>query len=177
MYPDLYRGLGLTQANLSKYDTPLMAFDGSMVIPMGQIRLLVEIGGRKECVDFIVVHSYSLYTATLGLPQIRSIGAVPSSLHQKVKFPTDQGIFELRGDQNPARQCLIATIRHEQLSQPELPKQQLPSTSKYQCETVNNWTRYIQRLGIVSGRALGLIFSNVGPNPREWVESCYCLSK
>ena len=68
LYPDLYRGLGLTQANLSKYDTPFMAFDGSMVIPMGQIQLPVEIGGRKECVHFLVVHFYSPYTAILGHP-------------------------------------------------------------------------------------------------------------
>lgn len=35
MYPSLYQGLGLTQASLSKYDTPLVAFNGSMVIPTG----------------------------------------------------------------------------------------------------------------------------------------------
>lgn len=68
MYPDLYKGLGLTQASLSKYDTSLVAFNGSMVIPTGKIRLPVEIGGRKECVDFIVVHSYSLHTAMLDRP-------------------------------------------------------------------------------------------------------------
>ena len=28
MYPDLYRGLGLKKEDLSKYDTPLMGFDG-----------------------------------------------------------------------------------------------------------------------------------------------------
>ena len=28
MYPNLYRGLGLKKEDLSKYDTPLMGFDG-----------------------------------------------------------------------------------------------------------------------------------------------------
>ena len=28
MYPDLYKGLGLKKEDLSKYDTPLMGFDG-----------------------------------------------------------------------------------------------------------------------------------------------------
>ena len=32
MYPNLYRGLGLKD-DLSKYDTPLMGFNGRMVIP------------------------------------------------------------------------------------------------------------------------------------------------
>ena len=35
MYPDLYRGLGLTQKNLSKYDTPIVAFDGIVVTLVG----------------------------------------------------------------------------------------------------------------------------------------------
>ena len=81
MYPDLYEGLGLTPKDLTQYDTPLVAIDGTMVTLVGEIRLVVEIGGRKELVDFIVVHSYFAYTAILSLPWIHFIGAVTSSLH------------------------------------------------------------------------------------------------
>lgn len=35
MYPDLYKGLGLKLENLSKYDTPLVGFNGRMVIYEG----------------------------------------------------------------------------------------------------------------------------------------------
>lgn len=35
MYPDLYKGLGLKPEDLSKYDTPLVGFDGKIVIPEG----------------------------------------------------------------------------------------------------------------------------------------------
>ncbi|XP_075649968.1 uncharacterized protein LOC142620488 [Castanea sativa] len=35
MYPDLYKGFGLKKGDLSTYDTPLMGFDGHMVIPEG----------------------------------------------------------------------------------------------------------------------------------------------
>ena len=38
------------------------------------------------------------------------MGAVPSILHVKIKFPTDQGIAVIRGDQQVARQCLIAIV-------------------------------------------------------------------
>ena len=93
MYPNLYEGLGLTPKDFTRYDTPLVVFDGTMVTPTGQIRLIVEKGGRKEFVDFIVVHSYSLYTTIIGHLWIHSIDTVPSSLHQKVKFLTDHGIF------------------------------------------------------------------------------------
>ena len=37
MYPDLFKGLGLKNENLSKYDTPLVGFNSQMVIPEGQI--------------------------------------------------------------------------------------------------------------------------------------------
>ena len=39
MYPDLFKGLGLKSQDLIKYDTPLVSFDGRVVIPEGQISL------------------------------------------------------------------------------------------------------------------------------------------
>ena len=39
MYPDLYKGLKLKLENLIPYGSPLMSFDGKLVIPKGMIRL------------------------------------------------------------------------------------------------------------------------------------------
>ena len=39
MYPNLYKGLNLKPEDLTGYDSPLLGFDGKMVIPKGQIRL------------------------------------------------------------------------------------------------------------------------------------------
>ena len=41
MYPDLYKGLGLKPEDLTTYDSPLVSFEGRLVIPMGLIRLPV----------------------------------------------------------------------------------------------------------------------------------------
>ena len=35
MYPDLYKGLNLKLENLTAYDSPLVSFDGKVVIPKG----------------------------------------------------------------------------------------------------------------------------------------------
>ena len=35
MYPNLYEGLGLTPEDLAKYDSPLVAFDGTIVTLVG----------------------------------------------------------------------------------------------------------------------------------------------
>ena len=46
MYPDLYKGLNLIFKDLTEYDSPLLGFDGKVVIPRGQIRLPVQAGSE-----------------------------------------------------------------------------------------------------------------------------------
>ena len=42
MYLDLYKGLNLRLENLTTYDSPLVSFDGKVVILRGQIRLTMQ---------------------------------------------------------------------------------------------------------------------------------------
>ena len=35
MYPDLFKGLGLKPEDLTTYSSPLVSFEGKMVVPMG----------------------------------------------------------------------------------------------------------------------------------------------
>ena len=66
MYPDLFRELGLKNEDLSKYDMPLVGFDGWLVILKGQILLPMNMEGKKVTVTFIVVASFFLYMTILG---------------------------------------------------------------------------------------------------------------
>ena len=116
MYPDLFKGLGLKPEDLSAYSSPLVSFEGKTVIPRGQIRLPVQTGLDVVEVDFIVVDAFSPYTAIMGRPWLHSLGAVSSTLHQKVKYPSGGQVLEIVGSQSMARQCLIAAIQHK--SQP-----------------------------------------------------------
>ena len=102
-YHDLFKGLGLKMEDLSKYDTPLVGFDGRMVVPEGQISLPVNMEGKEVMVNFIVASSFSPYTAILGRPWIHALGAVPSTLHVKVKFHTNRDIATMKGNQQIAR--------------------------------------------------------------------------
>ena len=65
MYPDLFRGFGLKNEDLSKYDTPIVGFNGQMVIPERHISLPVNMEGKEVMVAFVVVNSFSPYTARL----------------------------------------------------------------------------------------------------------------
>ena len=68
MYRDLYNGLGLKPEDLTAYDSPLVSFDGKVVIPKGQIRLPVQVGSGVVEVNFIVVDTNSPYTAIVTRP-------------------------------------------------------------------------------------------------------------
>ena len=59
MYPDLFKGLGLKPEDLTTYSSPLVSFEGKMVIRKGQIRLPVQTGSYVIEVDFIVVDVFS----------------------------------------------------------------------------------------------------------------------
>ena len=113
MYPDLYKGLNLKAKNLTPYSSPLVSFERKIIIPKGQIRLPVQTGSEIVEVDFIIVNAYSPYTAIVARPWLHTLGAVSSTLHQKVKYPSDSQIEEILGDQAMARQCMIAAILHK----------------------------------------------------------------
>jgi len=97
MYPDLYKGLNLKPEDLVGYDSPLLSFDGKVVIPKGQIRLPVQVGLEVVEVDFIVMDVYSPYTAIVARPWLHALRAISSTLHLKVKYPFEDQIKELIG--------------------------------------------------------------------------------
>ena len=113
MYPNLYKGLNLKAEDLTPYSSPLVSFERKIIIPKGQIRLPVQTSSEVVEVDFIVVDAYSPYTAIVAIPWLHTLGVVFSTLHQKVKYPSEGQIKEILGDQSLARQCLVAAIQHK----------------------------------------------------------------
>ena len=81
MYPDLYKGLSLRAEDLTPYSSPLVSFEGKVIVPKGQIRLPVHTVSKTVEVDFIVVDAYSPYTAIIVRPWLHTLGAVSSTLH------------------------------------------------------------------------------------------------
>ena len=59
MYPDLYKGLNLKAEDLTPYSSPLVSFEGKIIIPKGQVRLPVQTDSEVVEVYFIVVDAYS----------------------------------------------------------------------------------------------------------------------
>ena len=87
MYPDQYNGLNLKPKDLTGYDSPLLGFDGKVVVPKDHIRLPVQARSEVVEVDFIMVDAYSPYTTIIVRPWLHALGIVSSTLHLKVKYP------------------------------------------------------------------------------------------
>ena len=98
--------------DLTAYDSPLVSFDGKIVISKGQIRLPIQTDPKVVEVDFIMEDAYSPYTIIVARPWLHTLGAVSSTLHQKVKYPSECQVKENLGSQSMARQCMMATILH-----------------------------------------------------------------
>ena len=83
-----------------------------MVVPKGQIRLPMQTISDVVKVNFIVVDDFSPYTAIMGKPWLHTLGAVSSTLHQKVKYPSGDQVLEILESQSMARQYLVTAIQH-----------------------------------------------------------------
>ena len=73
MYPNLYKELNLRPEDLIAYNSPLVSFDGKVVITRGQIRLSILAGSEVVEVDFIVVDAYSPYTTIVARPSLHAL--------------------------------------------------------------------------------------------------------
>uniref|UniRef100_A0A2N9F3W1 Uncharacterized protein n=1 Tax=Fagus sylvatica TaxID=28930 RepID=A0A2N9F3W1_FAGSY len=111
MYQDLYGKLGLGEAELTDFTAPIFGFSGEPVIPLGKIMLPVLAGPINLQTEFIVVRASSPYNAIMGRDWLHRMKAVPSTLHQKLRFPTADGVMELNGDQVAAKQCVLAATK------------------------------------------------------------------
>ena len=78
----------------------------------------MQTGSETVEVDFIMVDAYSPHTAIVARPWLHTLGAVSSSLHQKIKYPSEGQIKEILGDQTMARLCMVAAIRHRLEAEP-----------------------------------------------------------
>ncbi|XP_019434188.1 PREDICTED: uncharacterized protein LOC109340879, partial [Lupinus angustifolius] len=75
-------------------------FDGSRREVMGEMDLPIKIGPCTFNILFHVMDINPTYSCLLGRPWIHSSGAIPSTLHQKVKFIVDGRLITVSGEED-----------------------------------------------------------------------------
>ena len=83
-------------------NAPLVGFRGTRVYPLGAVTLLVIVSDYPKQitkdVSLLVVDCSSAYNAILGRPTLNTWKAVTSTYHLMIKFLTEYGVGEVRGD-------------------------------------------------------------------------------
>ncbi|XP_042958056.1 uncharacterized protein LOC122293571 [Carya illinoinensis] len=115
MFWEAFVKMGIDVSKLRVSPTPLKGFSGDTIQPVGAITLPVIAGmGTRTATtmtDFLVVKAPSSYNAILGRPTLNHLRAVTSTYHLKMKFLTDGGVGEARGEQTLARECYVQELR------------------------------------------------------------------
>jgi hypothetical protein len=92
---------------LARY--PLMSFSGEQVLPIGSIELQVIARtfprSKTVMVRFLVVDRPSAHNAIFRRTSFNELKAVTSTPDLCTKFPTDEGVGVVKGDQKAARLC------------------------------------------------------------------------
>ncbi|XP_059290109.1 uncharacterized protein LOC132043653 [Lycium ferocissimum] len=82
----------------------LNGFNMACEMMKGEITLPINTAGTTQQTKFYVIEGDMGYNALLGKPWIHSMRAVPSTLHQALKFPTLDGIKTIHGEQQTAKE-------------------------------------------------------------------------
>ncbi|XP_030970301.1 uncharacterized protein LOC115990628 [Quercus lobata] len=114
IYLPAFQQLRLDPKRLRPFDSRLVSFSGDRVYPRGIVTLTVTAGTYPlqltKQVDFLVVDCPSSYNVIIGRPTLNKWKAATSTYCLKVKFPTDSGVGEVKGDQVLARECYQAVL-------------------------------------------------------------------
>uniref|UniRef100_A0A2N9IZX2 RNA-directed DNA polymerase n=1 Tax=Fagus sylvatica TaxID=28930 RepID=A0A2N9IZX2_FAGSY len=115
IYLTAFQQMRIGKDQLRPIETPLVGFAGTSVYPLGIISLQIIAGTypkqATKRVEFLVVDCPSAYNVIIGRPTLNRLRAVTSTYHLLVRFPTEHGIGEMKGDQAMARECYLTSTR------------------------------------------------------------------
>ena len=103
IYLPAFQQLKLDPKRLRPFESPFVSFNGDRIYPRSIVTLTVTVGTQlrqlTHQLDFLVVDCPSSYNVIIGRPTLNRWKAATSTYCLKVKFPIDNGVGEVRGDQ------------------------------------------------------------------------------
>ena len=108
IYFPAFQQLKLDEKRLRPFGSPLVNFSGDRVYPKGTVGTHSRQLTRQ--LEFLVVDCPSSYNVIIKRPTLNRWKASTSTYCLNVKFPTDSGAGEVKGDQVLARECYQAVL-------------------------------------------------------------------
>ena len=118
IYLPTFQQLKLDLRRLRPFDSPFVNFSGDRVYPKGIVTSMVTVGTYlrqlTHQLDFLVVDCPSSYNVIIGRPTLNRWKAAMSTYCLKVKFLTENGVGEVKGDQVLVRECYQAILAEKE---------------------------------------------------------------
>ena len=102
IYLPAYQQMRINKERLRPIDIPLLGFIRDKVNPSRVVSLMIEAGTYPKqvttSVEFLVVDCLLAYSISIGRPTLNNLRVVTSTYYLLVRFLTEHGIGELKGD-------------------------------------------------------------------------------
>ncbi|XP_077232606.1 uncharacterized protein LOC143869952 [Tasmannia lanceolata] len=90
--------LGFGPESFIPSDQGILAYDGTRRDVIGTLITEVQIGGEEFDIEFQILDIKASFLLLIGRPWLHKVGAVPSTLHQKLKFISKNKVITVKGD-------------------------------------------------------------------------------
>ena len=115
IFASAFDKMGIGREKLEPVHSHLRGFYGEKLLPLGSEQLVLTLGNppcqATTTIKFLIVEAPSAYNMLLCRPSLKAIRAIPSTYHMVVKFPTENGVGMVRGNQQVARACYLASMK------------------------------------------------------------------
>uniref|UniRef100_A0A2N9GG66 RNase H type-1 domain-containing protein n=1 Tax=Fagus sylvatica TaxID=28930 RepID=A0A2N9GG66_FAGSY len=114
IYLTAFQQMRIGKDQLRPIETPLVGFTGTSVYPPGVIFLQIIAGTyprqATKRVEFLVADCPSAYNVIIKCPTLNRLRAVTLTYHLLVRFPIENEVGEMKGDQAMARECYLTSV-------------------------------------------------------------------
>ncbi|GJY27673.1 reverse transcriptase domain-containing protein [Tanacetum coccineum] len=133
MYEHYFRNLDVNiRSRIGRCKASMIGFSGETYHPLGVIDLRVTMGrearSKTVLMEFAIIKLRSSYNIIIGRTKMRSLGAIGSTIHSKIKFLTNHGVITMETSREALREFKhleknkedaeeVATLSHERPDQ------------------------------------------------------------
>ena len=130
IFASAFDKMGIRNEKLEPVNAHLRGFSGEKVLPLGSVQLVLTLGDppclATTMTKFLIMEAPSVYNMLLGSPSLNAIREISSTYHMVIKFPTENRVGMVRGDQRIARECYLASMKQKAVDSVHLDESSTP---------------------------------------------------
>ncbi|XP_026420388.1 uncharacterized protein LOC113316420 [Papaver somniferum] len=112
LFYETFKQMSLREECLIPSTYNIFGLKGSSTRPKGEVTLEIQVGKILTLTTFCVIDVLSPYTAIVRRSWVYGIKGVASTYHQRLRFPTPDGVAEIIGDSGEEKHCYKTEVQN-----------------------------------------------------------------